>query len=257
VRPPTDDARTVVRSWPPAPEPLIDEVDDPHDARTVARSWPPLPGSRSASSQPPASQPVSSRPQVDLSLDLDEDEHTARTVARSWPPVEEPPPISLPLLDFGAPPELPNDEDDQLTAVRSSPPISLSLGPESIPSVTEREGEEPRAFGRAPFPTLDLTMDAFDLGQPPSSKPKAAPASELLQQTYLSSLGGAAATPRLAVTPDKLKALPLGPEAAFVLSQIDGMCSVDDIIDISGFPRGDTLHILYDLLQKGVIKVGK
>jgi len=106
--------------------------------------------------------------------------------------------------------------------------------------------------GRRAFPTVDLGVD---LGGPPSSKPRrAAPPSE---DTILAALGGAAAVPRMVLSTADLKALPLGSDAAFVLSQIDGMSSVDDIIDISGFPRADTLRILHDLVQAGVIKTGR
>ena len=41
--------------------------------------------------------------------------------------------------------------------------------------------------------------------------------------------------------------------AGFVLTFVDGMSSVDDILDASGLPRVEALHILADLLTKGVI----
>ena len=41
--------------------------------------------------------------------------------------------------------------------------------------------------------------------------------------------------------------------AGFLLTFVDGMSTVEDILDASGLPRGDALHVLADLLTKGVI----
>jgi hypothetical protein len=71
----------------------------------------------------------------------------------------------------------------------------------------------------------------------------------------LAALGGPRSVPRVMLSPARVKDLPLDCQAAFVLSQIDGMCSVDDIVDISGLARSETLQILYDLAQQGVIQV--
>ena len=76
-----------------------------------------------------------------------------------------------------------------------------------------------------------------------------------MAESYLAALGGIAGVPRLAVDPTRVPSLPLGPQVAFVLSRIDGACSVDDVLDMSGFAREETLRILYELLQQGVIEV--
>ena len=55
---------------------------------------------------------------------------------------------------------------------------------------------------------------------------------------------------------DRVTSLPLEPQAAFVLSRVDGGSSVEDVIDMSGLARLDTLRILYALLEQGVIEVG-
>jgi hypothetical protein len=78
----------------------------------------------------------------------------------------------------------------------------------------------------------------------------------LLMETYLAALGGTEGCPVLAVEPRRVLTLPLGPQAAFVLSRIDGQSSVEDVLDMSSFPRVETLRILYDLLQQGIIEVG-
>jgi hypothetical protein len=52
----------------------------------------------------------------------------------------------------------------------------------------------------------------------------------------------------------RLASLALDPKAAFVLSRIDGASSVEDVIDVSGLSRSDTLKILHELLTSGVIR---
>jgi hypothetical protein len=77
----------------------------------------------------------------------------------------------------------------------------------------------------------------------------------LLVETYLTALGGPASVPTLAVRQVDVAALPLGPQAAFVLSRIDGASSIEDVLDMSVLARVETLRILCELLQRGIIRV--
>jgi hypothetical protein len=100
--------------------------------------------------------------------------------------------------------------------------------------------------------------DLGDLGVVPSSRRDRVPPSagaDRLAETYLAALGGSDGCPRLAMAPSLVPSLPLGQRAAFVLSRIDGESSIEDVLDMSGFPREETLGILYDLLLQGVIEV--
>jgi hypothetical protein len=109
-------------------------------------------------------------------------------------------------------------------------------------------GEAPPAPASAPLPPAD------EDDQVPSLRSYARRA---LDDTYLEALGGPAAVPGLAVSPAQLTALPLGPQAGFLLSCVDGASSVDEILDISSLSRLDTLRILYELMQQGVLAVRK
>jgi hypothetical protein len=60
---------------------------------------------------------------------------------------------------------------------------------------------------------------------------------------------------RLSVTVEELRTLPLDARAAYVLSLVDGRCSVDLILDICEMDRGDALAALADLLELGAIEV--
>ena len=46
----------------------------------------------------------------------------------------------------------------------------------------------------------------------------------------------------------------LDPKSAFLLSRIDGMLSADDLLDVSGMPRNETLSILLNLILRGVVE---
>jgi hypothetical protein len=77
-----------------------------------------------------------------------------------------------------------------------------------------------------------------------------------LENVYLAQLGSRAEIPRIVLSPDQLRALNPDRWAAFIISRVDGMSSIDDIIDIAGMPPLDALRILYELLQQGVIGLG-
>lgn len=78
-------------------------------------------------------------------------------------------------------------------------------------------------------------------------------ATERLEQQYGSQLGGFERFPRVTLPPDEIIWLNLNHRAGFILSQIDGRVSYEDLVALSGMPRLDTLRILCSLLQEGVI----
>ena len=61
-----------------------------------------------------------------------------------------------------------------------------------------------------------------------------------------------AAVPWLIATHEELLALPLDGRAGFVLSLIDGRCTVEMILDIAGLPEDEAIDILNSLRQLGV-----
>jgi tetratricopeptide (TPR) repeat protein len=71
---------------------------------------------------------------------------------------------------------------------------------------------------------------------------------------YESKVGPVDAVPQLAIKPEEVMWLNLDHRAGFLLAQIDGMVSYEDLFALSGLPRLDTARILATLLQEGVIK---
>jgi hypothetical protein len=78
---------------------------------------------------------------------------------------------------------------------------------------------------------------------------------EMLCRLYLSRLGDKSRIPRVVMAPTQLRWLTLDHRSGFLLSCVDGMSSIEEILDVSGMAQIDTLRILNDLLQQGVIEV--
>lgn len=72
---------------------------------------------------------------------------------------------------------------------------------------------------------------------------------------YESKLGSMEARPAVAIAPDEIIWLNLDPRAGFVLAQIDGEVSFEDLYAICGLKRLDTARILCELLEQGVVSV--
>jgi hypothetical protein len=94
---------------------------------------------------------------------------------------------------------------------------------------------------------------------PPPLKPSVAPdaeSPEQLERSCLDTLGPLARIPRVAVSGAELGKLSLDHRAGFVLTFVDGMSSLDDILDASGLPRLEALRLLRDLVRAGVVTLG-
>jgi tetratricopeptide (TPR) repeat protein len=76
---------------------------------------------------------------------------------------------------------------------------------------------------------------------------------ETLVQMYESKLGHLSRTPRVLLQPDEIVWLNLDHRAGFVLAQIDGQVTLEDIFALSGMSRLDTAKILVELTEQGAI----
>jgi len=78
---------------------------------------------------------------------------------------------------------------------------------------------------------------------------------DVLKQMYLSRIGGVRRVPQVAMSAEELRWLALDHRGGFLLSLVDGRCSVDEILDMSGMADLDALRVLMQLLQQNVIKI--
>ena len=74
-----------------------------------------------------------------------------------------------------------------------------------------------------------------------------------LLHMYQSKIGHMGTIPRQLVPPDEIIWLNMHHRAGFILSQVDGTLAYEDLLDISGMDRFDTMRILADLVQNRII----
>jgi hypothetical protein len=125
------------------------------------------------------------------------------------------------------------------------PPVSNDTNPSPVVSTLAAiqdpldRGDVPGALAAAEqFLSQNGGLD----GEP------AQPHKWLLERVYESSLGPLSKVPR-----HGQPASDLDPRSAFLLSRLDGMSSVDDLLDISGMPRLEALRALALLVKRGVV----
>jgi hypothetical protein len=119
---------------------------------------------------------------------------------------------------------------------------------------------DPEEDSEAPESGIDLTREPaesaveIDLEEPASEVRPSTPAPLTVRQ-------GGTRRPKLWEIPvlvagaDHLRAARLDGRAGFVLSLIDGVSTVETLLDVSGMPAHETLGILEDLRQLGIIEL--
>jgi hypothetical protein len=75
-----------------------------------------------------------------------------------------------------------------------------------------------------------------------------------LVHMYESKIGPLDAVPRLALRPEEVTWLQLDHRAGFVLAQVDGGASYDDIFALSGLSRLETARILARFVADGIVR---
>lgn len=76
---------------------------------------------------------------------------------------------------------------------------------------------------------------------------------DVLQQMYMARLGALDQIPIVAVPAEQLRWLTLDHRAGFLLSHVDGVSTLEEILDISGMPHLEAMRLIYELLQQKVI----
>jgi tetratricopeptide (TPR) repeat protein len=74
-----------------------------------------------------------------------------------------------------------------------------------------------------------------------------------LLQTYRKRVGESGAVPELLIQPSAITRYQLPADAGFVLSQVDGETTVEQLIALSGMDAFEALRILNDLIDAGIV----
>ncbi|MGQ0506101.1 MAG: tetratricopeptide repeat protein [Myxococcaceae bacterium] len=149
---------------------------------------------------------------------------------------------------------------DMLVEEDSLPPSVVVEAPPPTKSVRE----EVRLLLRRAKDLLDLDDHSGAVGlivkaqelapDDPGVKEMREHSERVLQAMFESKLGDLGARPRVALKEDEIIWLNLDHRAGFVLAQIDGTVSFEDLFAVSGMSRVDTARILAQLVDEGVIK---
>jgi hypothetical protein len=99
---------------------------------------------------------------------------------------------------------------------------------------------------------LLLEAQALDPESPEVTR-ALAESEQTLQALYESKLGKLSVVPRVRLRDDEVIWLNLDHRAGFILAQIDGSLTFDDLFSVSGMSRLDTARILVQLLEQRVI----
>jgi hypothetical protein len=156
---------------------------------------------------------------------------------------------------------------------QSSDPPRLSFGPAAgdalelvgVRAQSVKPGPEPKA-------TMAEVRDRFDVGDFTGALALATKILEddpehvdallyaehcrdTLKQMYVSNLGGLGKIPQLAVSPDQLRWLALDHRAGFLLAQLDGRSTLEELLDVCGMQPFEAIRLLVQLMQQNVIRV--
>ena len=162
------------------------------------------------------------------------------------------------------PTTLPPSEASESDALHMVAPLPASAGgtplPAKMPSDPRREAQA--LLQRATeFQELDDHSGARELLLQAQALDPEAPevtralgeSEQTLQALYESKLGKLSVIPRIRLRDDEIIWLNLDHRAGFILAQIDGSLSFDDLFSVSGMSRLDTARILVQLLEQRVI----
>jgi hypothetical protein len=78
---------------------------------------------------------------------------------------------------------------------------------------------------------------------------------DVLSQMLTSRIGSFQQTVEVALTPEELRWLTLDHRAGFFLSLVDGSSTIDELLDISGMARLESLRILSALIDQRVLRL--
>jgi hypothetical protein len=263
------DAPTTRKGYVPTPRPAeaappaAGTREPPTEPRPPSR-----PGPRPMPLSPDGNNPLVSAPTRDLGLrpghapDRDDDAPTGPGEVARVPRAPTPQgPAEAPRADLAQPFDPIDARSAQILAAVDSQTHALALTDESREERTRRRITT--LFEHAGSCTkageLDRAVTAIDLAL--SEDPNSALAQKLIHRNrdtimnvFQSFLGDLQRTPVLARPLHELAAAPISPRAAFLLSRVDGLLSIDEILDVSGMPRLEAYRYLCQLFLRGILR---
>jgi hypothetical protein len=186
------------------------------------------------------------------------------------------PKLDLDDIDLG---DEDDDDDDEHAADTVRRPVPADIAKQGVPSRPsadrERERErEQREKEKAATPqsreremadrvslgdysgALEIAEKILDLNPEDSAAKQCAEnCRTVLRQMYATRIGPLDRVPVVMIARDQLRWLSIDHKAGFVLSLVDGVSTLEMIIDVSGMAELDTLRILSELAQQRIISL--
>jgi hypothetical protein len=170
---------------------------------------------------------------------------------------DRPPPLDLDDIDLDDEPPAtvrrPVPDELRGSAGRQQPAPAPAPAAESKPRSREMNDrvELGDYSGALEIAEEILRKNSDDIG----AKTVAETCRTVLRQMYATRIGPLERVPVVMVPRDQLRWLSIDHKAGFVLSLVDGVSSLEMIIDVSGMPELDTLRILSELAQQRIISL--
>jgi hypothetical protein len=167
-----------------------------------------------------------------------------------WAAESDPPETSSPL-----------DLVETYRTSTDSFPGVIATGPASAPGKSQENGtlqDMQDRYAVGDFTGALVVAESILDTQPEDEDAKryAQSCREVLTQMYAARIGPMDQVALVAVPPEQITWLSLDHRAGFLLSLVDGVSSIEEILDISGMSRLDALRIMYTLVQQNVITLG-
>ncbi|MBX3189375.1 MAG: hypothetical protein KF819_20295 [Labilithrix sp.] len=187
--------------------------------------------------------------------DLDDDDRNADEGA-----TKPPPPHQQALIDATSladnPPSTKQAPDLVAAAARASAasgaPAARSVPAESGPPTAQEMNDRVSLgdySGALEIAEKLLALDPSDA----AAEACAESCRDVLRKMYTARIGPLDRVPMVMVARDQLRWLSIDHRAGFVLSLVDGVSSLEMILDVSGMPELDALRILSELAQQRII----
>lgn len=229
------------------------------NARIPSNLPPRMPPSAPAAQKPPP--PLEEEPMNPL-----DQEWADLELATRPPPADGP--AEDPVLEIGSDrhPPLDLDEVELMPPSGGKPPDLIDSEEQAADTVrrpVQQEAVKSRAQEMNDRISLGDYSGALDIAErilldnPNDAEARACAEScrTVLRQMYATRIGPLDRVPVVMVPRDQLRWLSIDHKAGFVLSLVDGVSSLEMIIDVSGMPELDTLRILSELAQQRIISL--
>jgi hypothetical protein len=144
----------------------------------------------------------------------------------------------------------------------SDAPVVTLVGMEEVPDSSPEIEVDPQSEMKERFALGDysgaLVVAESLLEENPThveAREYAESCRSVLQQMYMARIGSLDRVPIVAVARDQLRWLSIDHRAGFVLSLVDGISSLEMILDVSGMASLDALRILFELVEQRIISL--